>query len=166
MDWNVFLRELHVLGTALGVGGSTFAEIFAIKFAKDNKIDIFEHDVLKVCITVIRIGLIILTFSGFGILVLWRLKLLGPDVFYSGRFLAKITILLVLLLVALFTNFRFINLKLGSAISTASWYAAMILGIWRGLHLSYFVIMTGFFVFVVLVYFFLEFARKMYLKNK
>ena len=166
MDWNVFLRELHVLGTVLWVGGSTFAEIFAIRFAKDKKIDIFEHDVLKVCITVIRIGLIILTFSGLGLLVLWRMKLLGPDVFYSGRFLSKMTILLILLFIALLMNFRFVNLKLGSAISTASWYAAMILGIWRGLDLSYFVIMAGFAVFTVLVYFLLDYARKTYLKSK
>jgi len=166
MDWSVFLRELHVLGTALGVGGSTFAEIFVIKFAKDKKIDIFENEILKICITVIRIGLIILTFSGLGLLVLWRMKLLGPDVFYSGRFLAKMTILLILLFIAFLMNFRFVNLKLGSAISTASWYAAMILGIWRGLHASYFAIMLGFGVFVVLVYFLLEYARKTYLKSK
>ena len=166
MDWSVFLRELHVLGTALGVGGSTFAEIFVIKFAKDKKIDIFENEILKICITVIRIGLIILTFSGLGLLVLWRMKLLGPDVFYSGRFLAKMTILLILLFIAFLMNFRFVNLKLGSAISTASWYAAMILGIWRCLHASYFAIMLGFGVFVVLVYFLLEYARKTYLKSK
>ena len=166
MDWSVFLRELHVLGTALGVGGSTFAEIFAIRFAKDKKIDIFEHEILRICISVIRIGLIILTFSGLGLLVLWRMKLLGPDVFYSGRFLAKMTILLILLSAALLMNFRFINLKFGSAISTASWYAAMILGIWRGLDLSYFAIMAGFGVFVALVYFFLEYVRKTYMKSK
>src|SRR3989344_384485 len=100
MDWSVFLRELHVLGTALGVGGSTFAEIFVIKFAKDKKIDIFENEILKICITVIRIGLIILTFF------------------------------------------------------------------WLGLHASYFAIMLGFGVFVVLVYFLLEYARKTYLKSK
>lgn len=166
MDWDVFLRELHVLGTALGVGGSTFAEIFAIKLAKDKKTDIFEHEILKICISVIRIGLIILTFSGLGLLVLWRMKFLGPDVFYSGRFLAKMTILLILLFFALLMNFRLVNLKFGSAISTASWYAAMILGIWRGLDLSYFAIMAGFGVFVALVYFFLEYAKKMYLKSK
>ena len=166
MDWNVFLRELHVLGTALGVGGSTFAEIFAIRFAKDKKIDIFEHEVLKICITVIRIGLIILTFSGLGLLVLWRMKLLGPDVFYSGRFLAKMTILLILLFIALLMNFRLVNLKLGSAVSTASWYAAMILGIWRGLHISYFAIMAGFGVFVLLTYLLLEYVRKVYLDGK
>src|SRR3972149_3394867 len=166
MDWNVFLRELHVLGTALGVGGSTFAEIFAIKFAKDKKIDIFEHEILKICVTVIRIGLIILTFSGLGLLVLWRMRLLGPDVFYSGRFLAKMTILLILLLVALLMNFRLVNLKLGSAVSTACWYGAMILGIARGLELSYFAIMAAFGAFTVFVYLFLEYARKTYLKSK
>jgi len=166
MDWNVFLRELHVLGAALGVGGSTFVEIFTIKFAKDKKTDIFEHEVLKVCINVVRIGLIILTFSGLGLLVLWRMRLLGPDVFYSGRFLAKMTILLILLFVALLMNFKFVNLRLGSAVSTACWYAAMILGIARGLDLSYFAIMAGFGIFVVLVYFFLEYARKSYLRSK
>ena len=159
MDWYTFLRISHILGTVLGVGGSTFAEIFYTKYQKDKKIDPFEHDVLKVCISVIRIGLVIITFSGLGILVLWRLKMLGPDVFYSPRFLAKISVVFVLLFIALLTNFRLINLKLGSAISTASWYAAMILGIWRGLNLSYFLIMLFYVVFSAFTYFFLEYIR-------
>ena len=165
MDWYTFLKFLHIFGTVLGVGGSTFAEIFYTKFQSDKKVDLFEHEVLKICFSVIRIGLIILTFSGLGILVLWRLKFLGPDVFYSSRFLAKMTIVLVLLFVALLTNFRLINLKLGSAISTASWYTAMVLGIWRGLHLSYFLIMLFYVVFSALTCFFLEYIRNRAIKK-
>src|SRR3989344_2714912 len=97
MDWLTFIRISHIIGTVLGVGATTFAEIFYLKFLKDEKIDPFEHDVLKVFYQIIRLGLVILVFSGLGYLILWRLNFLGPQVFFSDRFLAKITVILVLL---------------------------------------------------------------------
>ena len=166
MDWYTFLKFLHIFGTVLGVGGSTFAEIFYTKFQSDKKVDLFEHEVLKICVGVIRIGLVILVFSGLGFLVLARLAYLGPDVFYSSRFLAKMTVVVVLLFVALLMNFRFINLELGSSISTASWYAAMILGIWRNLNVSYLVIMLAYFIFGFIVFLLLTFARKHFVLKK
>lgn len=160
VDWYTFLKLSHIIGTVLGVGGSTFAEIFYTKFASSKKADIFEHEVLKICIGVIRIGLVILVFSGLGFLVLWRLAYLGPDVFYSSRFLAKMTVVVVLLFVALLINFRLINLELGSSISTASWYAAMILGIWRNLNISYFAILLWYCLLIFLTFTLLGFIRK------
>lgn len=166
MDWSTFLRILHIVGTALGVGAATFLEIFSIYFSKDGKVDIFEHEVLRICINVLRLGLVLVTFSGFGIMVLWRLGLRGPEVFYSPRFLAKMTVILVLLLIAFLMNFRLINLKVGSAISTASWYAALIFGLWRRAEFSYFVLMTFYVGFVIAVYFILEFFRNRATKTK
>src|SRR3990167_3430575 len=60
MDWLTFIRISHIIGTVLGVGATTFAEIFYLKFLKDEKIDPFEHDVLKVFYQIIRLGLVIL----------------------------------------------------------------------------------------------------------
>lgn len=160
MDWHTFLKLAHIAGTVLGVGGSTFVEIFYLKFSKNTKIDRLEHEALRVFYPIIRLGLIILVFSGFGYLILWRLHYLGPDVFYSARFLAKITIILVLLVVALLMNFRRINLNLGSAITLTSWYAAMILGIWRKLEASFIMIIFWYFIGIVLVYLLLRFLAK------
>ncbi len=165
MDWSTFLRILHIIGTVLGVGAATFLEIFSIYFAKDGKVDIFEHEILRIFVAILRFGLVILTFSGFGLLVLWRLRLMGPETFYGPKFMAKMTIILILLSVAFLMNFRLINLKVGSAISTASWYAAMIFGIWRRAEFSYFVLMGFYLVFVLLTYFSLEFIRSRVIKT-
>lgn len=166
MDWHTFVKLTHILGTVLGVGGTTFAEIFYLKFGKDAKIDHFENDVLRICYRVIRLGLIILVFSGFGYLILWRLNFLGPQVFFSPRMLAKYTVILVLLLTTFLVNFRLIKLEIGSAIATTSWYTAMILGIWRKPGLSYIVLLLGYLVTIVLVYFALQFIRNKYWQSK
>ena len=159
MDWLTLIRISHVIGTVLGVGATTFAEIFYLKFSKDGEINPLEHDVLKIFYQIIRLGLVILVFSGFGYLILWRLNFLGPQVFFSDRFLAKMTIILVLLAAAFAINFRLINLKVGSAITFTSWYMALILGIWRKSPLSYPIIILSYLVLIVITYFVLEFFR-------
>lgn len=166
MDWHTFLKLAHIFGTVLGVGGSTFAEIFYIKFKKDGEIDPFEGSVLKITYAVIRWGLAILVFSGFGYLILWRLNYLGPEVFYNSRFLAKLTVVAVLLLVSFLMNFKKINLELGSVIAFASWYTAMFLGIWRTLEAPYFVFIFWYVVFLFIVYFLLSFLRKKITSSK
>jgi hypothetical protein len=166
MDWYTFLKFAHIFGTVLGVGGSTFAEIFYIKFKKDSQIDPLESNVLKTCYSVLRWGLALLVFSGFGYLILWRLNYLGPDVFYNPGFLAKMTIILVLLFVSFLMNFKRINLELGSTIAITSWYAAMILGIWRSIQMSYFGFLFWYLVGIVVAYFFLGFLRKAIAKQE
>lgn len=166
MDWSTFLRIAHILGTALGVGGTTFLEIYTLKHINIKNVDIFENDAVKISISLIRYGLIILAFSGLGLLVLWRLNMRGPEVFFSARFLAKMVIILILLLAALATNLKFVNLKYASAVSTASWYAAMILGMWRRVPLSFFTIMIGYAFLIVFTYLILEYFRNRSLKIK
>ena len=166
MDWSTFVRSMHIIGTALGVGSATLLEVLSIKFSKDGKVDIFEHDVLRICINVLRAGLIIVVFSGFGIMVLGRLRMLGPEAYFSPRFLAKMTVILVLLLVAFLMNFRLINLKVGSAISTASWYAALVFGLWRTNKFSFFVLMGLYLGLIFVTYYILEFFRSRAIKTK
>ena len=165
VDWSLVFRISHIVGTALGVGGATFLEIFSIYFGRDGKVDIFEHEVLRICISVLRWGLIILAFSGFGLLVMSRLRMLGPESYYAPRFLAKMAIILILLLVAFLMNMRLINFKLGSAISTTSWYAALVLGLWRGIKVNLLVVMLVYVVCIAVVYFTLEFFRKITVKK-
>jgi len=159
MDWLTFIRIAHVIGTVLGVGATTFAEIFYLKFLKDGEIDPFENDILKVFYRIIRLGLVILVFSGFGYLVMWRLNFLGPQVFFSDRFLVKITIILILLAAAFAMNFRLINLRVGSTITLVSWYMAMILGIWRKTPFSYPVIFSAYVILTITTYFVLRFLE-------
>src|SRR3989304_1938899 len=159
MDWLTLIRIAHITGTVLGVGATTFAEIFYLKFLKDGEIDPLENDILKVFYKFIRLGLVILVFSGFGFLILWRLNFLGPQVFFSDRFLVKIAIILVLLLAAFAMNFRLINFRVGSAVTLVSWYMAMILGIWRKIPFSYPVIIFIYIILIFAAYFVLQFLR-------
>ena len=165
MDLYTFLTIAHIFGTVLGVGGATFAEIFYIQFKKSGQADFHENPVLKTCLSVLRWGLVILAFSGVSMLIMWRLNFLGPDVFFVPRFLAKMSVVLILLTVSLAINFKFINFELGSSISTASWYSAMILGLWRTLDASYFIIMIGYVVTVAFLHFVLQLIRFKVLRN-
>src|SRR3990167_4249709 len=125
MDWDALLRISHIIGTVLGVGGVTFADIFFLKAARDGKIDPHESETIRTVSIVLRIGLVLLVISGFGFLVYYRLagfetRLLSP------RLWAKLTIVFVILINGLLLEARKIPIALGGPFSTVSWWAALI----------------------------------------
>ena len=122
----------HIIGTVLGAGGATFAEIFYIKSMRDGQVDPTESSFLKTTYRVIRIGLIILILSGLAYFILFRIE--GrTTVLYSERMWAKIILTLIILGNAILLQARKIPFWLGSAISLTSWYAALVLGVWRSM---------------------------------
>lgn len=126
MDWHTFLIVGHIIGTVLGVGAATFAEIFLLKSLRDGTVDPIESAFLKTTYRVIRIGLLLLVLSGFGFLLLYRFtgleeRLLGPILW------SKLTITGIILLNAILLQARRVPLWLGSALSFGSWYAAMLI---------------------------------------
>lgn len=72
MDTLTLLIIAHTVGTALGVGGATFVEIFLNKALKDGEVDPIESGFLKTTFSVVRWGLIISILSGFGFLLLYK----------------------------------------------------------------------------------------------
>lgn len=163
MDLDLFFtvnRAFHILGAILGTGAATFVEIFYLKAIRDGKIESFEAEDLKVFYFILRLTLIILIISGFGILVVWRLNLLGPDFFYNPRLWAKYTIVLVILINAILIQMRKMPMWLGSSLSLVSWWTAFILGGWRTLAASYFEIIFGYILAVIVVGFILDFIKK------
>ena|SRR3990172_11555827 len=160
MEWYTLLKFTHILGTVLGVGATTLTEIFSIKFKKDGELSPTEHQILQTCYSVIRWGLALLVFSGFGYLILWRLNMAGPDFFFNSRFLAKLTVVGILLFVTLLMNLKMIKMELGSAIATTAWYMAMFLGIWRSLQWSYPTFIAFYVLALIAVYFLLDYFRK------
>jgi hypothetical protein len=160
MEWQVFLTISHLIGTVLGVGGATFAEIFYLKAAKDGQINIHESSTLKTIYYVLRIGMIILILSGFGYLIFYRLT--GQThLLYNPTLWAKLTIILVLLFGVVAWQAKKIPMWLGSAVSLTSWYAALVLGAWRGLEASYLTIIIAYFFAIVLAVVALAFIRKL-----
>ena len=149
MTWEIFVTISHIIGTVLGVGGATFAEIFYLKGDKNG----------SVAYTVLRIGMIILVLSGFGYLLLLRLA--GEEQYiYSPRLWAKLTITLIILINALLLQVHRLPMKIGSAVSLTSWYADLVLGTWRGLHVGYLEIMAWFVAAILAVAFFEHLIRK------
>ena len=127
MSWNSFFVISHIIGTALGVGGATFAEVFLLKSLRDGKVDETEGGFLRLTYWALRLGMIILVLSGFGFFLLYRFES-DTDHLYEPALWAKMTIVLVILINALLLETRKIPLWLGSALSLTSWYAALVIG--------------------------------------
>lgn len=165
MDWFTFLITIHVIGTVLGVGGATFAEIFYLKAIKDGEIDPVEGSFLGTTYTVLRVGLVIIVLSGFGLLVLSSLTGLEEHL-YDPKLWAKISIVVIILINAILISMRKIPMWLGSSLSFTSWYTALILGMWRGIPYSYLEIMFGYIIAVFIMAGILEYIKRVYIPSK
>lgn len=119
---------LHIIGTVLGVGAATFAEIHYTRFNRDNIIDDDETQTLKVTYTVMRAGLFLLVVSGFGFLLYARLTE-HVAILTSPSFWAKMTVVAILVGNALLLQARMIPISIGAPVSLTSWYAALVLGV-------------------------------------
>ena len=150
MDWALAIKFAHIIGTALGVGGATLGEVFYLKAARDGKVDPHENDALRTIFYVLRVGMALLIISGFGYFIMLRLEghttpLLG------ARMWAKLTIVLILLFGVVAWHTRKVPMWLGSAISLTSWYAALIIGAWRGIPGTYVSLMLWYAGAIVMV---------------
>lgn len=140
MTWHTFLTISHIIGTVLGAGGATFAEILSFQALRDGVTDPSETALLRTVYRMLRIGLIILILSGFGYMLFYRLTG-NVEMLYAPRILAKLTILVLALAGVIAWQAKMVPSWLGSAGSIVSWYALIILGTWRELGASYITIM-------------------------
>jgi len=164
MDWHTILIISHIVGTVLGVGGATFAEIFYLKAIKDGEIDPTEGSFLKTTYFILRTGLVLLVLSGFSMLAL-KVSQGASGYLYNPILWAKLTITIIIATNALLLQAHAIPSWLGFSLSLTSWYAAMILGLWRSLDASYVAIMLFYIVWVLAVGFILERIRVWYIGN-
>ncbi len=130
MPWETIVKIGHIIGTVLGVGGATFAEIFHFKLQKRLLPDPGVQNFLRATYTVLRLGLVILVISGFGYLLLLRFEGQAQYI-YSPRVWAKLLITAIILANAILMQLRIIPMWLGTSVSLTSWYAALIIGSWR-----------------------------------
>ena len=163
-----FIGIIHIIGTALGVGGATVSDFLFLKAVRDGRIDKKEFGVLKSVSTVVWTGFAVLVFSGFGFFILFRL-LPEHGSIYEPKLLIKLIVVSVIFFNGLLMHWKvFPVLKTSArksihstetlgklslvlttgAISITSWYAALILGAWRGLDAP-FVTILGAYVLAV-----------------
>lgn len=149
MNWHTLVTIGHIVGTVLGVGGATFAEIFHLKLANRKVSDETASDLVRTTYTLMRLGLVLLVISGFGYLLLLRFGGQAQYI-YSPRVWVKIIITLVILVNALLLQIRKMPLWLGSAISITSWYAALVIGAWR-VHAGFWTLIAAYALAVLLI---------------
>lgn len=135
----VFFLTAHILGTVLGLGGATIADLLFFRFLKDYRISAKEHDVLHVLKNIIMAAL--------GVLIVSGAALFASDIprySASGPFLAKMCIVGIITIngialhivvaphllrldltrhAARFRTWRRLAFALGG-ISVCSWYSA------------------------------------------
>lgn len=159
MDLHTILLIGHVMGVALGAGGATTSDFLFLTILRNGRIHQTEYRLLKTASAIVIAGLMLLTATGIGLIIL------SGSV--THRFFAKITIVLIaalnggLMHLKLFPVLRqsahkqqlfhlngfakkLPRISILGAISAVSWYAALILGLWRSLRLSYPQIIVGY----------------------
>ncbi|MCR4284404.1 MAG: hypothetical protein NUV64_03800 [Parcubacteria group bacterium] len=164
MDLQLFLVFTHIIGTILGTGAATFAEIFYLKAKRDGVFEPLEVDYLKTSYFVLRVGLFILVLSGFGFLVTLRLNEFG-DPLLGVKLWSKLAIVLIITANAFLIQARKMPMWLGSAISITSWYTATILGLWRGIPYSFGQIAVFYLLSIFIVSYILHVIDKRILKS-
>lgn len=155
MGFTTVITILHLLGTAIGVGGITIAEFIYIRSVKKRSwgpvvSTFFQDEIFRPALRAIWFGVCLLVISAIGYFVHYS-SVGGAEVFLDGRLLAKGTILLVIIASAFLLKFDKIPMWLSNALALTSWYAALILGVWRNLEASYFVILGAYILVTALV---------------
>jgi hypothetical protein len=150
MTFYELLVIMHVIGTVLGVGAATFAEIHYTRFNIDDIITDDERKTLTTTYTVMRAGLFLLVISGFAFLLYFRLTE-NVAALTSPSFWAKMTIVAVIVGNALLLQARMVPFAIGAAVSITSWYAALVLGVIGKTNATYVEILMYYVVAIVLV---------------
>src|SRR3989344_2887880 len=138
---------LHVVGIVFGMGGAFVSDILFSFFSIDKKLNDTETSTLSVLSRIIFYSLILITLSGAVIFLSDTEKYLS-----SAKFLAKMSILAVLLINGYILNKKFFKLKrergvrrlafVCGAISVTSWLSVFTLGILDSLNMTYFSIIS------------------------
>lgn len=171
MDLRIILVILHIVGTVLGAGAATVTDYLIFKFAKDKKIDKDEFQILHTISDLIWAGLFLLLATGFGFISLHLADFQDVrDTYSIDKIWAKITVVIILTMNGFFVHYYVLpTLKKRrgktlvtpsfmkksfwifspGAISSVSWYTALVLGAWRGLAANYWQIMGGYFVILI-----------------
>ena len=164
MDLHTLLVIGHVVGTILGVGGATVAEMNIVQALKDGKVDTSEKQLMHANYTMIRVGMAIVFLSGVT-LVWWHLAQGNTWVLTSPKIWVKDLIFIIIILNAVALARHWVPLWLGAAVSFASWWTAAVLGLWR-LHAPFWMIFGGYIVAIVVAAVALHFIRTHYIGKK
>jgi len=164
MELHTLLIVGHIIGTILGAGGATIAEVQINVALKDGKVDPQERALMHANYWMIRVGILFIIVSG-GLLV-WSLYNSGQEwALTSPKAWIKEIMTAAIIFNAIALSKKWVPLWLGAGISFASWWGATILGIFGQLPFTFTEYVFGYIVFVLLVSGALHLIRKIYLRK-
>lgn len=128
MDLYTLLVVVHAIGTILGAGGATVAEIQSYIARKDGKIRSDERALMHANYWMIRLGLAVIIVSG--VILIWLLYVEGNSwVLTSSKLWAKELMAAIILINSFLLTWHIMPLRLGAAVSFVSWWGATVLGL-------------------------------------
>lgn len=148
MDIYTFFVTLHIVGTILGTGGATIAEVQITKALKDKKVSDDEKQLMHANYFMIRVGLAFIIFSALA--MMWYFWQNGmTDRIFGDKLLFKDLLVVIIIINAVAISKRWVPLWLGAATSFTAWWMATLLGAAGYLPYSF---LTYLLAFVILVF--------------
>jgi hypothetical protein len=143
MDVYTFLVMLHVVGTILGTGGATVAELQIARALRDKRVSMDERALMHANYGMIRVGMAIILVSVLG--MFWYFYAQGSDALFSNEKLWIKDLMFVMIFINAFAiQKRLVPLWLGASISFTSWWGATLLGLAGQLPYSFITYFIGY----------------------
>ncbi len=147
MDISTFLVMLHVIGTILGTGGATVAELQIARALKDKRLSMDERALMHANYGMIRVGMAIIAVSVLG--MFWYFSAQGSDALWTDdRLLIKELMFAVIFINAVALHKRWVPLWLGASLSFTSWWGATLLGLAGELPFGFVTYLIGYIIAV------------------
>lgn len=141
MDLHTLIVMGHVIGTILGTGGATLAEVQIDRALRDGRVSDDERALMHANYWMIRVGLAFIIVSALA-LVWYYLEDGARWVLTSHKIWAKEVMTVVIIVNAVLLTKRWVPLWLGASISFTSWWGATLLGLTERLPYTFVQYMT------------------------
>lgn len=158
MDIYTLIVSLHVIGTILGTGGATVAEVQINRALKDGTVTPDERALLHANYWLIRVGMATILVSVIG-MFWYHLSQGNQFILTSQKLWIKDVMFLMIILNAVALQFRWVPLWLGAGISFTSWWGATLLGLAGRLPFDFVTYLCGYVVAILVVSGLLHFIR-------
>lgn len=127
MDIYTLFVTVHVIGTVLGAGGATIAEVHINTALRDNQVNADEGALLHGTYKVIRVGMALIILSVLG-MVWYQIVNDAPGRLLTDKVWFKEFLFIIIIANAVAISNRWVPLWLGAATSFTGWWMATILG--------------------------------------
>jgi hypothetical protein len=128
MDIYGFIVAAHIIGTILGAGGATVAEVQINLALKDKSVSPDERALMHGNYILIRVGMALILASVLG-MIWYQLGQGNEWILTSEKLHAKYILFAAIVINAVLLTKRMMPLWLGASISFTSWWGATILGL-------------------------------------